>query len=278
VELAVLVLLMHFGLEIDSSYPTMIALLFMTVGIVYQPMHHRKLRGVQLVAVPAVAILLAAVAISLNFSRVQADRGSIANDNHDYSAAAGYYAKAHSGLAYNPDNWTAEGIDDYALAGITGSKAYLALAKDRANQAIARDPKDSQHYFLRARTERLGGDYNSAITDYENALKLDMYNHPDYYLDLAQTKLQQGDKQAAQAVALRGLSLYSDSVIAQRSADPAIKPAVAGLLVVTSYEQIAQGNMQEAKRSLNRALRLDPNNFDAQTLLQQGQDIIKPGN
>jgi tetratricopeptide (TPR) repeat protein len=168
---------------------------------------------------------------------------------------------------YDPTNWTAEGIDYYTLAGATGdSKTYLPLARTSAEAAIARDPRDSQNYFLLARIERLAGNRTAALADYRQTLRLDPWNHPDYYLDLASLLLQTGQTAAGRQVVSRGLGLYPDTVIANRNADPTIKPAVAELLVLQAADRLQQGNTSGAVSDLDRALRLDPTNQDARQL------------
>lgn len=223
-------LLFHFGLDIDDRYPALIALLALLAGVCYQPWRLWPVIGYKRWAPPALFLPAILLSVSAYQSSVQDNHGIIYDENHDLTTAAASYARAHTGLVYNPDTWGAEGIDYYTLAGITGgSHRYLPLARDRAQQAIARDRDDSQHYFLLARVDRLDGQLAAAETAYRRALQLDPWNHPEYYVDLATLQIERGEKAAARTTVQTGLDLYPAAVVANRSTDPTVKPAVAEL-------------------------------------------------
>ena len=265
------VLLLHFGVDIDDRYPASIALLAMLIGLSYQPGRSRALRNHQRLAVPTLLLVALAISVSAYRSNIFYQHGLIDDSNFQYPLAATAYASAHSGLVYDPDTWTAEGIDYYTLATLAGdTKRYLPLARDRAQAAIARDPKDAQHYFLLGRAYRIGNNLSAAMTAYRQALALDPWNHPDYYLDPAQVLLQQGNTTAAQQLVTRALALYPDSVIANRNADAGIKPTIAELLALQAADRLQHGNTAAATIDLDRALKLDPSNQDVKQLKAHG--------
>jgi O-antigen ligase len=267
------VVLIHFGLDIDDRYPALIVLLAMLAGVCYQTWLPRITRSHahRRWATPILLVVALVISISAYESSVWAGRGSTYDAMHQLTNAAAAYAKAHTGPVYDPTNWTSEGIDYYTLAEITGgSKTYTPLALNRAQAAITRDPQDSQNYFLLGRVERLAGNHATAEADYRQALHLDPWNHPDYYLDLASLLIQTGQTTAGQNVVSQGLALYPDTVIDNRSADPTIKPAVAELLALQAADRFQHNDLAAAVSDLNRALRLDPTNQDVRQLAAHG--------
>ncbi len=229
VAISAIALALHFGLDIDSRYLALVALLAMLVGLTYQPSRRRPISRWRNLALPASLAAALLLSVSMYLSDASFQRGRIHDGNQDLTQAAKAYEQAHKYPIYDPDVWTSEGIDYYALAAAGGPKSYLALGRDRAKQAIRRDPKDSQHYFLLGRIERLDGNPPAALTAYHQALRLDRLNHPDYYVDLAALLIQQKNTRAARQVIRDGLALYPEAVIGNRNADSRIKPAVAEL-------------------------------------------------
>lgn len=278
--IAVLGLLMHFGLDIDNRYPALIALLAVLMAVGYRTDKPHSSPAYRAAALPALVLVCLGLVTSYYQSTSWAARATNSNLERDFTSAAKQYGQAHTGWMYEPDYWTAEGIDYYTLAAITsGSKSYAKLAIDRANNAIARDPRDGQHYLLRARTERLGGDYVSAERDYRQALALDRYNHPEYYGDLAELKLLQGDEGAAWRVAKDAIKLYSDDVLGNRSADPEVPRAVSQIYVVLALHELSQGRQGAGQAYVKKAIKVDPRNPVARKL-QKGtyeiRQLIRP--
>lgn len=258
---------LHFGLDIDDRYPALIALLAMLAAICYEPRRRRELRArgrMDLLMLVIVALILS---ISAYRSNVSYQHGQIYDDNHQLTEAAASYAAAHTGAVYDPNTFTAEGIDYYTLASVTGgSKRYLDMARDRATAAVKADPDDSQHYFLLGRVDRLAGNIAAAERNYRHALNLDRWNHPEYYLDLASLLLQKGDTVGAQKVISQAVALYPDKVISNRNASASFKPTVAELLVLQAAGQHQHGDTAAAMRTLKHALKLDKHNKDASAL------------
>lgn len=265
------VLLLHFGLDIDGRYPALIALLAMLIGVCYQPWHHWQLRSSQRASLLAVLILALILSIGAYRSSVAFSNGQIYDDNHQLAQAAESYAAAHESPVFNPNVYTAEGIDYFTLANLTGgSKRYLPAAKSSAHKAIAADPNSSQAYQLLGRVEELDGRHTAATNAFKTAIRLDRWNHPEYYVDIAALYLRQGKVQSAQSLIAQGLELYPDEVVQNRSADATIKPAVAELLALRAAERLSQGATASAQRDITRALRLDPHNRDAIRLKTTG--------
>jgi O-antigen ligase len=269
VALGILALLLHFGIDIDARYPALLLLLAALLGSTYAPWRRLPISKSQVLILPTLLAVALLASVSNYLSAINTKHGEIYNDNHDLTAAANAFGKAHSGLMYDPDNWTAEGIDYYVLATITnGSKQNQALALDRANQAISRDPKDSQHYSLRGKIERLGGNLDGAESDFKRAIALDNHNHAGYYLDLAGLQLQRGREDSANDTVVTAIGLYPDSVINNRSADTGLKPTVASLLAVRALKLQSVGDTAGAQSSIKRAVLLDPSNGDVKRAKQ----------
>lgn len=230
IAVAAIALLVHFGLDIDGRYPALLVLLAFLLALAYRPLipakppaHARPVMLLLLVATLALA--------GVNFQSATARQNAqIHDDNFELDKAAASNELARSGLVYDPDAWSAEGIDYYVIATLNEDKARnLELARDRANQAIDRDPADAQHYFLLARVDRYSGNYQGALYNYQRALQLDPQNHAEYYADLASLQFQLGDTPAAQQTIDTALAKFNDEVIKNRSADIQMKPAVEAL-------------------------------------------------
>ena len=268
IALAALALGIHFCLDIDSRYPSLIALLATLGGVVYRPWKIRLFAPRHSWILGALIIIGVLLSASNYVSNVAAEDGEIHNENRRIDLATTSFERARNQLVYNPDVWTQEGIDYYTMAAITGGskQTYEPLARDRAKEAIKRDPNDSQHYFLMGRIERLAGRQDEAIYSYKKALELDPLNHPEYYVDLAVVYNQKGDSPAAERTIKEGLKLYPDAVIKNRSADRDIKPAIANLLVLQAKTKLDRGENESARSDLRRAKKLDPKNRDIETL------------
>lgn len=220
-------LLIHFGLDINGRYPALLVLVAVLLALVYQPLirsdapRHAR---------PTIMLLLALTLglVSANYLSVHARQNAeIHNDNGDFDLAAQANQQSHQIVIHDPDSWNAEGIDYFVLASINNDRqANLAKARDLANQAIQRDPLDAQHYFLLGRVERLAGNPQAAKQAFERTLQLDRYNHAEYYADLVALQLSQGDLDGARQTVDTALTIFTDQVIANRSADTRLKPAV----------------------------------------------------
>lgn len=269
ISISAIALLLHFGIDIGARYPAILILFAVLVGIGYQPWKNRKITPRDNLLPAAVIVTIVLMSVANYQSSMWRERGLIFDDNRELDRAAESYQNARKLPVYDPDNWNSEGIDYYAqaIADKSASSQKLAEAKNRAEAAIKHDPNDSQHYFLLGRTEYLAKNYPAAESAYGNAIKLDRFNHPEYYQDLASLQITMENRQAAQTTVDQGLELYTDEVIANRNADRDIKPAVSQLLTFRAAEQILQGDKDGAKTNLERAIKLNPLNFNAHGLL-----------
>jgi O-antigen ligase len=270
IALGTVALLLHAGLDIDARYPALLVLTAVLIGCVYQPWVRRTPKGTRQLVLPGLLVLTLVLSISYYQSDSSRNRGQIYDSNHDLNAAAASYQKAHTGLVYDPDNWSSEGIDYFSLATLTnGSSSLLEKSRDRAQQAVKRDPYDSQQYLLLARTEYQANNLGAALVAYRQALSYDHYNHAEYYQDLVSLQLKMGDTVGAQRTVDQALGMYTDAVIANRSADPLMRLAVAQLLAYHAADQLGGGDQAGAKASLDRAAKLNPLNGDVNQLQQQ---------
>src|SRR5262249_32117838 len=98
-------------------------------------------------------------------------------------------------------------------------------------------------------------------------LDLDPYNHPMYYADLADLYIQVGQFDSAAVYTDRGLQLYPDDVVSNRSAQDEVAPEVARLYVERATLELAAGRRDVARADAADARRLDPVNTTARELL-----------
>lgn len=247
-------LLAHFGVDMDDRYPALILLLAALGGLTYRPaavLARRLWRPALLAAV------VGALAISGFESQVWSTRAQAAQDDGHYQEAADDFAQAHSYLLYDPDVLTGEGINQYTLAVENHDRqANLALALQQARLAIGQDPHDAQHYFLAAKVERFNHNWGAATADYRQAIRLDPYNHPEYYDDLARLELLEHQSAAAKATASTILQQYPPAVIANRQVDAALKPALGSVYLARAQAEHDLGQEQLARQDTARAIPL----------------------
>lgn len=265
---ALVALLMHFGLDIDSDYSALVMLAASLAGIVLANKKRRKTASYPSLLLGAMA-LIALPVISLYQSQLATNYASAAQSNGDYDIAADYYNKAHSGVAYDPDTLTGEGINRLALARQNqNAQTNLALAKLRAETAIKLDRFDAQQHFLLARILLQQGQVQPATVEYRQAIRLDPYNQPDYYNDLAQV-LSSSDTAAGLQVANDGLAKYPDQVLRNRSADTDLYRQVSNLYTTRALILLRLGDSTKAADDLKTAYAINAKNISAKQLLEQ---------
>jgi len=277
VLLGVAGVVLHFGVDIDASYPGLLMMVAVLGGIVYS--QGTVLRaGVRFPAVALAAVMLVPL-VSLYQSGNWAARAAVAQANGDYAEAAGDFAAAHRGPVYNPDYVNAEGIDWYTLAGLGGKSAAQdsALALDRAHEAQLQDPYDGQNYQLEGRVLAGKRDFGGAVKALQRALKQDPLDHPGYALDLATFQLLGGDQAAALKTARAMLALYPQSVVDNRNLDQTIRPILANLETLIGNVDLQQGDVAGADAAVKRALELDKNSLRGRALEVQLKKKLATG-
>jgi tetratricopeptide (TPR) repeat protein len=220
IVLGLLGLLMHAGLDIDASYPALLALAAVLAGLVYEPWF--EARQAASWRWPLAAALLLVPLVSLYQASVWQKRAEAAQEDNDYATAVEDYARAEQMVIYDPDLVNAEGIGHYVLAVGGGVRGMSELGLDRARQAQRLDSHDSQHYQLEGRILAWRGDLAPAETAFRTALRLDPYNHPDYAMDLAAVLVRRGRPAEAVAVAKAMLAQYPQEVVDNRNYDHTI--------------------------------------------------------
>jgi O-antigen ligase len=269
VALGILGLLLHFGLDIDASYPALLVLAAILLGLVYRQRNQER------VSVswrwPAFAAVVLIPVVSLYQSGSWASKAAIEQSNGDYPLAAVDYAAAHQGIIYNPTLIDAEGIDYYTIAATRGSqtKVALALALDRARQAERLAPHDGQNYQLEGRVLTLEGHFSAAERAFRKALILDPFNHPEYALDLASVQLLEQDRSGALQTANKMIAQYPDTVVTNRELDVTLRPALGDLEALIGNVEYDQGDIKGAQLASQRSLHYDPGNLRGEALLHQ---------
>ncbi len=262
-------LLVHFGLDIDAHYPTLLLLAATLAGLLYEQRYRDPKRASWRLLL--VAVLVMVPLISLYQSDVWRQKGVIAQSDGDYPSASAYFANAHHGLVYNPDVISAEGIDYYTVAVGGGADAKLAatLALDRARMAQQQDPSDGQHHQLEGRVLWAQGNLADAGKAFKEALLLDPFNHPDYAYDLASVQAAQGNVTDALVTTANMLGYYPASVITNRNADRTVRSSVAHLAALQGNIEFKQGNIAAAQRSANLGIAIEPSNLRTRALINQ---------
>lgn len=256
------------SLLVTDSYtsPAVIGLVFALAGVVYQskerPLNLRGKLGLGLVL-----LVVCALSVSYFQSDSWGKKAKAAENIRDLPQAAELYAKAHAGLVYDPDSWTLEGVNYYSIATIVGGlKSYATIAEDRASEAIKRDPNDAQHYFLRGRALNMLGRNEEAIGAFSHAVHYDPYNHPEYYVDLAESYWQKGEKQVAFDVAARGTEIFNDDVLKQKTDDSVDLIYTAQLWAFRASYHLDSKEAEAATQALQKAFEIDPDNPQARKI------------
>lgn len=266
--LCLLALILHAGIDIDAKYPAYLILAAVIAGLWYEG------KVVMRTPRPAPVIIMVCImvlAASLYKSDALATKALSYENAGDYAQAAGYYGQAHELPAYNPDMLTDEGINYYTLATTydQDTTVNLILARSLAKQAMKLDPDDAQDPFLLAQVLAAQHNMAAATTEYIDTLRLDPYNEPMYYGNLARLYLSEGKLNDAELVATRGIDEYPASVISNRSVDTTIPVQVSDLYVDRAAARWELGDAKSAGADLTRALQINPSNTLATQFQQE---------
>jgi O-antigen ligase len=264
--MALVLLVVHFGLDIDTQYPAIVWLAAALAGLVYQGREAKAGRGGGRWALALMALMTLPVT-SLYRSELAGRWGSDSQQEGDLALAAEWFNRAQSGITYNPDYVTAEGINYLVLAKKEVDRdTNLALALDRANQATRLDPADSQHNLLAARVNVEKRNFDEAARFYRLALEKDPYNEPDLYSELTGVELERGHMEAALEYANQGLGHYSDRVLGRRAADEDLPRRVARLHVSRAAVRLRLGDENGAREDAEKALQWHPESIPAKQI------------
>ncbi len=273
IALVLALMLLHLALDVDASYPSIMVIVGVLAGFTlsgigkeHEGAGWRK-AGLWAVGLALVGCLPAA---GVYLSDISLQAATQAQSDGDYWLAGDLYAKAHSGWTYDPDVVSAEGIIRYRLAGLekdkTKAKAGYEQAKSLALQAHNQDPFDPQHVFLYARATYKEHDIAQAEAAYKRTIKLDPYNHPESYVDLAYLYLLNQEPAKVLSTVDAVLPMYPDSVIANRSIQPDLKGYLGALRYFRALVE-SDNKPNEAKKDAQAALKLNPANEAAKELL-----------
>ncbi len=265
VAIGLMGLLLHAGLDIDASYPALLSLVGVFFGLLHTQRNEPWVKTKPFT--PMLAMVILVPVVSLYFSQTWAERGRVAQADGDYELATEDFARATTGLVYNPDFVTAEGINQLQLG-------ELDLALSGARRAEALDPNDGQHHQLEGRILVRQGDLKGAEAAFRVALALDRLNHPDYALDLAATlELEHRPTEAVQ-VAQTMLDQYPAAVVSNRSADETVGPNLANLEALVGNVALEQGDLVKARSAAAQALKLDPQSLRGRALMHQVEKAV----
>jgi O-antigen ligase len=264
-------LLIHFGVDIDASYPAILALAAACFGLVYrQWVSTRRSASWRL---PAVAALLLVPTANVYLGQSWATKALASQNSGDYALAATQFESAHRGVVFDPEYVDAEGIDYYTIATAGGSESAgaSALALNRALEAERLAPRDGQNYQLEGRVLTLEGKLPQAEAAFHHALALDPYDQPGYSLDLASAQLLAGNLGGALKTAQVMLAKYPDSVITNRQLDTTLRPTLGDLAALAGNIYLQQSNLKAAAKAGQLSLHIDPGNLRGRALMHQVQ-------
>lgn len=264
--------LLHVGVDIDAKYPAILCLVGIFFGLMYAQNNFKWVKTSWVW--PAIALLVLIPVVSLYLSGTRFQHGKTAQANGDYELAREKFALAASGVVYNPDAYTARGINAYTLGLSTdqGSEEYrgrMQEALEQARLAQAHDLHDGQHFQLAGRVLAQQGRLAEAETAFRQALARDRLNHPDYMLDLAQVLVRQGRAKEALQEAQSMLGLYPQWVVDNRVADESLRPVLADLEALCGNIWLSQGQIEPARAAAMRALKLHKENLRGRALENQ---------
>jgi O-antigen ligase/Tfp pilus assembly protein PilF len=260
-------LLLHAAVDIDARYPALLGLAALLGGLSYRPW--RDGVGVFPRILLAPAVLATLCVTSWYWSQTYSGRAFDAQNDGDYELATSWDQRAQLPLT-NPDILGAEGILWYTRGLIsTDRRPDFAKALALVRRAQQADPFDGQHHQLEGRILLQEHDLAGATRAFEKALQLDPFDHPQYALDLASTQLLARQTDQALATAMAMLKLYPDQVLANRSADPTLRPALSALQAFVGNLYLQKGDMAQAKRAAQRAVAIYPESLPGRALQHQ---------
>lgn len=275
IALGVVAMMLHFGLDIDGSYPVILALAAILIALSYRqsranPAESESKHQLLVPLALAASIMLALPAISIFRGSMSAKTAEDFQLWDDYPRALGYAQKARQSLVHNPDWITDEGVSYYAMATYGEDKAAnLKLAALDATTAIHQDPQDARHYYLRAQVEALQGKTAAAILDAKQAIKLDPFDNPQYYNALASLYIKNNQLPQADRTVSVVTNLYPEAVLANRNGDSSLRPNVAASYLLRAVIAKQLGQIEVARTFVKSALAVDPKNALAKQFLQQ---------
>lgn len=261
------VLIVHLGVDIDTTYGVLVALLATLYGFSYRQKTGFELPygGGALTVVVLLALFQAYTAMHNN-SLVQHAKGDLAWLKFDASAQSA--DAATTGPFPNPDNITQAGIAYFSGAQFSKkSSANLETAADRAQSAIAADPQDAQHHFLLARVRRAQNKVDEALKSYRQTLQLDPYNHPEYYSDTAELLIAANRPAEATTILNDGIRRFGDpATVTNRSFIPGFRQSLATLYFDRALIAHQQGDESAAITAIKQAQAVNPGDSRATQL------------
>jgi len=277
IALGALAILLHFGVDIDAGYPVILALVAILIALGYYP--NKETKGAEAtsnnqILIPvafAASVMLALPLVALFRGSTDAQTAENLQSWGDYPRALDYIQAARSGVIYDPDWVTVAGVSYYvdSSSPLDNKANDLALAAQDARTAIAQDPHDAQHYFLLGEVEVAQGKTTAAETEFKQAIRLDPFDNPQYYNNLASIYVRQNNLVLADQTAAVVTTLYTKPVLGNRNADTNLAPNVALSYVVRAVVAQRLGQITVARSFLNSALAVDPGNSAAKQLQQQ---------
>ncbi len=268
--LGLVALLAHLAIDLDATFPAILALVAVLAGLLYRPKATKAAPArFGLLAIVALVAIVTLPIMSDYRSRILASDGQADAAAGAHETAARDYGQAHLQLTYDPEVLTLEGNERLALAA-QGQDAALNLteAGRRAAAAVKLDPESAAPYVLLARVDQASGQVAAAEGLYRQALVLDPYNHPEYYTELAALYLRDQKLTAALDLTNRVTQLYSPGVLAAHLSNPQLPVELSQAYTTQAGALVRLGRLPEAHIALERALELDSANTTAQQLEQ----------
>lgn len=268
ISLSVVGLLAHFGLDFDAVHPALLWLAVLFTAILCSQngiFSNRKISRSWLVVAQ---LLICVASFSVYHGEIFVSKAEAAQQDGDYVAAAELYGVANDWVIGNPDWLVREGAVRLALAE-RGDSEDINMALELARSGQQMDRLDAQPWQLEGRVEAARGRLSEAEIAFRRAISRDANNRPEYYSDLVSVLYTQKKMAEAVKVADVLLSKYSEKVVANRSADSSLKPALANLWGMTGQAYLVSHNIEKAKFCADQAIKLYPQSLRGRALQNQ---------
>ena len=229
-----------------------------------------KIRRIFLIIFLLALLLKSSVDIRSNYYY---EKGLKSQSQNNFLSAAEDYKKSLF-LNPNPDYLRKYGIMLFTL-GISAENIqerinYLGEGAEIAEKLKKFDRNNSLNYELAGRILSAQGDIEEAEANFKEAIRLDHFNYPRFYSELAALLINQGRNAEAKSLLLDILASFPGNAINNRKViimnnqtlKSGIETDIANwyyLLAIISYKE---NKVDEAKEYLDQALKLTPENAE----------------
>jgi len=209
----------HNAIDVDWHYEYNYLLFWIFAGILINNSDEESIikieKNIKFIfkyAFASLCILLIAKGLIIIYSDYNYNQGEKFQENSDLLNANEYYNKSIK-FNSNPGYIRQLGIIKYSIGLLEKNIEHKKEALIYANKSVNLDSQNSLNYELRGRINYALGDKISSINDFKKAIQLDKYNHPLYYLFLAQSQKDIGSCKEAKKNLEKIISYYPENIV-----------------------------------------------------------------